>query len=568
VTPSSTTSRDPEAIGRYRVQKSLGAGAMGAVYLAEDPLLKRRVAVKIVQASGAAMDHARERFAREAEISARLNHPNVITVYDVGEDPVSGPFLAIEFVDGMSVAECIKEGRLDDVARLRILILAMQGLEAAHAAGIVHRDVKPSNLMVSRDGRVKLMDFGIARGDEDGMTQTGAVLGTPAYIAPEQLKGASPSAVTDRYAFAVTAFELFTGTRPFHAETASAMLYCIVNEPPRIPPGLPVALGQAFARALAKNPKARQPTMRAFLDELLAAATIDAAQRARLQGLLDAASPLAEVSKADAGVAATMQLPVSSPTEAEFAPTTVTARPAIASASAAAPAAIPSGPAGQSTIPDGPKLAPGLGAGPIIAAGVVAVGVVGVIVWLLVFRGATTTEEPPIVVASAPTAKSAPAPPTAVIVPTTVPRPTAAPTTAPEPTVAPTAAPAAAATEAPRPPIEPPVAGPIDVARVETSFAPTAKPAPSARDLEGRVRREFRRRDLGHVSVRIDEQLRVSLANLHDSEEARSAKLAVSAVDPDLRVVSTEIRKTPAPPPSPSRPAWGTIHSEGAERND
>ena len=564
MTPSSTTSRDPEAIGRYRVQKSLGAGAMGAVYLAEDPLLKRRVAVKIVQVAGAAMDHARERFAREAEISARLNHPNVITVYDVGEDPAVGPFLAIEFVDGMSLAECIKEGRLDDVTRLRILILAMQGLEAAHAVGIVHRDVKPSNLMVSRDGRVKLMDFGIARGDDDGLTQTGAVLGTPAYIAPEQLKGASPSAVTDRYAFAVTAFELFTGTRPFHAETASAMLYCIVNEPPRIPQGMLAALGQVFARALAKNPKARPPTMRAFLDELLAAVTIDAAQRARLQGLLDAASPLAEVSKTDTGVAATMQLPAASPTQAELAATTITGRPATASSTATATPASAAAVAPQGTIPDAPKLAPGLGAGPIVGAGAVAVGVVGVVVWL-VFRGATTTEAPPITVASAPTAKSAPAAPTSPPAPTIAP-PTAviAPTAVPQPTAAPTEVPAASATEAPRSPTE----LPVDVARVETNFAPTPKPAPSARDLEGRVRREFRRRDLGHVSVRIDDQLRVSLANLHDSEEVRTAKLAVSAVDPELRIVSTEIRKTPVSTPPPSRPAWGTIHSEGAERSD
>ena len=464
----SPSSRDPEAIGRYRVQKSLGAGAMGAVYLAEDPLLKRRVAVKIVQASGAAMDHARERFAREAEISARLNHPNVITVYDVGEDAVSGPFLAIEFVDGMSLAERIKEGPLDDVTRLRILILAMQGLEAAHAAGIVHRDVKPSNLMVSLDGRVKLMDFGIARGEDDGMTRTGAVLGTPAYIAPEQLKGASPSAATDRYAFAVTAFELFTGTRPFHAETASAMLYSIVNDPPRIPNSMPVALGQVFARALAKNPKARQPAMRTF-EELLAAVKIDTTQRARLQGLLDAASPLADAFKAsDGGVAATVQLAVSSPTQAELAPTTVTERAATAPATTPATAAAG---APEVTTPNAPKLAPGLGAGALVGAGAVVIGVAGVAVWLLVFRGAPTVEPPPVVVASAPTVKSAPAAPTAPPAPTVAP-PTAviAPTAVPEPTVAPTAVPAAAATEAPRPPIEPPIADPVNVARLETQL--------------------------------------------------------------------------------------------------
>jgi len=160
---------------------------MGVVYLAEDPLLKRRLAIKVVRATGEERDQALERFKREAEISAQLNHPNIVTVYDVGEEPSIGPFIAMEYVEGNSLGRFIRDNSLDLETRFGILIQAMRALRAAHRNAIVHRDVKPDNILVAEDGRVKLMDFGIAKTMAPRLTNAGEFLGSPAYSAPELL---------------------------------------------------------------------------------------------------------------------------------------------------------------------------------------------------------------------------------------------------------------------------------------------------------------------------------------------------------------------------------------------
>ncbi|MGH7823528.1 MAG: serine/threonine-protein kinase, partial [Candidatus Binatia bacterium] len=250
-------SEPPRTIGRYRVVRALGSGGMGTVYLAEDPALKRAVALKVVQGGLREQQQALARFRREAEISARLNHPNVITIYDVGEDAGVGPFITMEFVNGRSLAVLLAETNLPSETRLALLVQAGRALDVAHAAGIVHRDVKPQNLIVSGDGRVKLMDFGVARSDDSTLTVTGVVLGTPAYMAPEQIDGAQPSIATDTYAFAVLAFEALCGQRPYTAETVSKLLYQIVHEPPTFPPGLDAGLRTVFEKALAKSPADR-----------------------------------------------------------------------------------------------------------------------------------------------------------------------------------------------------------------------------------------------------------------------------------------------------------------------
>ncbi len=193
-------SLDPSTIGRYKVLGTLGSGAMGTVYLAEDPLLKRGLAIKVVR-EGMGDSGILQRFKREAEISARLNHPNAITVFDVGEERSLGPFLVMEYVDGESLAALLKRGPLSAADAVDLLLQAAGALEAVHALGIVHRDIKPENFMVSREGRLKLMDFGVARGDEAGITTTAAFLGTPAYAAPEVLGGAKATEATDRWAF-------------------------------------------------------------------------------------------------------------------------------------------------------------------------------------------------------------------------------------------------------------------------------------------------------------------------------------------------------------------------------
>src|SRR5262245_19088502 len=258
---------------------------MGGVYLAVDAVLKRQVAIKLVRGSFAEHEHAMLRFQREAEVSARLNHPNVIVVYDVGDEPGFGPFIAMEFVAGSDLAEMIRDRRLDEEGCLQVLVQAARALEAAHDAGIVHRDIKPANLLVSAEGRVKLLDFGIARGDDSTLTATGMFLGTPGFMAPEQIKGDDASAATDRYAFSVLALELLSGRRPFNADSTPALLYKIVHEPPDIAAELAPALRQVFERALAKDPAVRFADLRSFLLALVDAATLAESRRATLRAL-------------------------------------------------------------------------------------------------------------------------------------------------------------------------------------------------------------------------------------------------------------------------------------------
>ena len=269
-------SPNPSSIGRYKVLELLGQGAMGAVYLAQDPLLKRRLAIKVVKETGDPQHGALIRFQREAEISARLNDPNIITIYDVGEDPAIGPFLAMEYVEGKSLGALIRGDALDAEDAVRLLLQCAKALVAAEGAGVVHRDVKPENILVSKDGRLKLMDFGIAKGDKSKLTTVGMIVGTPSYTAPELLKGAEATPASDRYALAVTAFEMFSGGRmPHPGDTLGAILYHIVHEPPVIPEGMDPKLAKVLRRALDLNPALRYPDTRGFLVDLALAARVD-----------------------------------------------------------------------------------------------------------------------------------------------------------------------------------------------------------------------------------------------------------------------------------------------------
>ncbi len=279
-------SPNPESIGRYKVLELLGQGAMGAVYLAQDPLLKRRLAIKVVKETGDQQQGALIRFQREAEISARLNDPNIITIYDVGEDPAIGPFLAMEFIEGKSLGALIRGDSLDAEDALRLLLQCAKALVAAEGAGVVHRDVKPENILVSNDGRLKLMDFGIAKGDKSKLTTVGMIVGTPSYTAPELLKGAEATPATDRYALAVTAFEMFSGGRmPHPGDTLGAILYHIVHEPPVIPEGMDPKLAKVLRRALDLNPSLRYSDTRGFLVDLAAAARVGPALQAEIAAI-------------------------------------------------------------------------------------------------------------------------------------------------------------------------------------------------------------------------------------------------------------------------------------------
>jgi serine/threonine-protein kinase len=274
-----------KTIGRYLIDRPLGQGAMGTVYLAEDPLLKRRVAIKVVRAAGDERIHALSRFQREAEISAQLNHPNIVTIYDVGEEPGVGPFLAMEYVEGSSLGQLIREGTLETETKFAILIQTMRALRAAHMHAIVHRDIKPENILVAENGRAMLMDFGIAKTMAPQSTHPGEFLGSPAYSAPELLRGAEPTPSSDRYAFSVTAFELLTGLMPHPGVTVASVITHILMEPPVFPPGMSGDTAKVFRQALAQDPDERPLTLMEFLVPLVDAWPMEPVARDRVREL-------------------------------------------------------------------------------------------------------------------------------------------------------------------------------------------------------------------------------------------------------------------------------------------
>src|ERR671917_1522584 len=219
---------------RYRVVRHIANGGMASVWEAHDELLDRRVAVKVLAAHLGEDERARKRFAREARTAAGLSsHPNVVTIYDVGEHDGKS-FIVMELVSGGTVADRLRAGdEIPHRVALRWLGEAGSALDAAHEAGIVHRDVKPANMLLDEKGRLAIADFGIARlGLEDQITQTGQVLGTAAYISPEQATGEGATPASDRYALAVVAFELLTGERPFQAENFAAQARAHVEDDP------------------------------------------------------------------------------------------------------------------------------------------------------------------------------------------------------------------------------------------------------------------------------------------------------------------------------------------------
>ncbi|HJV48253.1 MAG TPA: serine/threonine-protein kinase [Geothrix sp.] len=284
-------SPDPSTIGRYRVLGVLGSGAMGTVYRAEDPLLKRPLAIKVVR-EGTGGDEVLQRFKREAEVSASLNHPNAIMVFDVGEEPGLGPFLAMEYVEGEPLSDQIRRGPLDPAQAAGLLLQAGAALEAVHALGIVHRDIKPENFMVTRDGRLKLMDFGIARGDQARLTSTATFLGTPAYAAPEVLNGARATEATDRWSLALTALEMLTGRLPFAADSVGALVYRIAHEDPVFPEGMDPGLRRVFEKALAKDPAARFPDQKSFFRALIEALPLSSDLKRSSLAHLESATPV------------------------------------------------------------------------------------------------------------------------------------------------------------------------------------------------------------------------------------------------------------------------------------
>jgi serine/threonine-protein kinase len=261
---------------RYELEELLGTGGMSSVFLARDAQLDRRVAVKILHQRYMDDPEYVQRFRSEARAVARLSHPNIVTVIDRGEDD-GRQYIVFEHVDGENLKELVQRtGRLPVRRAVELALAVADGLAFAHTRGLVHRDVKPQNVLLSREGDVKVTDFGIARSldVEHGVTQTGTVLGTGEYLAPEQASGQPVSPATDVYSLGVVLWELLVGDVPFTGENFVAVALRHVNEPPpdlrKLRPDVSPRLAAAVERALAKDPARRFPSMAALAAELRA----------------------------------------------------------------------------------------------------------------------------------------------------------------------------------------------------------------------------------------------------------------------------------------------------------
>ncbi len=281
-----TSAALPEKIGPYRILAELGRGAMGVVYRAEDPAIGREVAIKVVRldqfSSSDEKAQLRLRLMREASAAGKLNHHGIVTVYQLGEheDVV---YVAMELVDGKSLGDVLSSGVVFQQATIfSVLRQIAVALDYAHAAGIVHRDVKPANILLRADGSAKISDFGIAKIASQKFTQSGVVLGTPSYMAPEQIMASQVDGRADQFSLAVMAFLMLSGRQPFKAESSAGLLIQIVQtEPPplhvldaRYPPAASAVLG----RALSKKPQDRFPTCLQFVEALAQACHGIAAQ--------------------------------------------------------------------------------------------------------------------------------------------------------------------------------------------------------------------------------------------------------------------------------------------------
>ena len=261
----------PTTIGRYEVERILGEGGMGVLYLARDPVLERHVALKLLRVDGELL---RRRLMREAQSAARLQHPNIVTVYDVG-DHDGQLYIAMEYIDGDTLGALIRDDvPFSPIRKLDIIDEVADGLGFAHQRGIIHRDIKPANLMMSRSGLVKVLDFGIARVShrESGELDSPTLIGTPAYMAPEQLEGADVDARSDIYAVGLVMYELFSGRRAFVGATTADILQQVLESQPipieHLVSGIDPALAKVIARAMARKPEDRYQDLQEMRKDL------------------------------------------------------------------------------------------------------------------------------------------------------------------------------------------------------------------------------------------------------------------------------------------------------------
>src|SRR5215218_3046667 len=264
--------RDTIVDGRYRAQKRLGVGGMAEVWCAEDEVLGRRVALKLLGGRFTEDPEFRERFRREAQAAAGLTHPNIVGIFDRAEWDGT-PYIAMELVDGRTLKELVTErGPLEPGVAVNLTEQILRALGYAHRRGIVHRDVKPQNVILDGEGQAKVADFGIARAGHSEMTETGAIVGTVQYLSPEQAHGHPVDRRTDLYSAGIVLYELLTGHVPFDGEAPVSIALKHVNERPVPPgqlrPGIPPALEAVVLRALEKDPNLRYQSAEEFIAAL------------------------------------------------------------------------------------------------------------------------------------------------------------------------------------------------------------------------------------------------------------------------------------------------------------
>ena len=275
-----TESQYPD-IGKYKIIELVGEGAMGVVYRGRDTVLDRSVAIKVMNEAIARQDDLRRRFLHEAQAAASLQHPNVVTIFDLGD--VDGHlFIAMEFVEGIDLEKLMESGQLLSLqAKLDIMIDVLTGLSFAHKRGIIHRDIKPANIRVTGDGRAKIMDFGVAHLASSSMTTTGSLLGTPSYMAPEQITEGKTTEQTDIFAVGGVLYQLLTNMKPFEGPTLQNLFFRIITEDPKpvsaLMPSLPRSFDAIVQKAMAKDPKDRYANALIMANEL-------SAVRAKLSG--------------------------------------------------------------------------------------------------------------------------------------------------------------------------------------------------------------------------------------------------------------------------------------------
>ena len=265
-----------KTVGNYEIQRELGRGGMGVVYKAHEQSLQRVVALKVLLAHLARDTAFVKRFLHEARAVARLNHPNVVTIHTVGQHGGTY-YIAMEYVKGRSLAEIIRaEGQIDVRRALDIAAQSAKALAEAHKQGIIHRDIKPHNIMVDEAGLVKVMDFGLARAAQSSthLTATGAQLGTPRYMSPEQCQGKPLDPRTDVFSLGVTLYEMLAGSPPFDADTPLALMYQILHEPfpavQELNADVPAGVAQVLARMTARDPDQRYPSAAVLCADLKA----------------------------------------------------------------------------------------------------------------------------------------------------------------------------------------------------------------------------------------------------------------------------------------------------------